>query len=539
MVNATGQIGLPPIQVSPLGYTGSPLNFVPITSAGRDPTTLDIGYPTGCEWTNTITLDVWKLLGFISGAADWVKMAAGSIPGGTVVSLSDTVGGGTKVFPDGTGNISLTGTAGQITVTSNPGTNNLNFSLTEGSIIHGLTPDAHTAPGTSPVIADNSGLVAISGNAVAAATIPVRTDSLAANTLTIEVQRTSTSAATNATQQGLASFNSAQFTADASGWVNLAGGSTPPILGVVVDAHTAPGTAVVVPSSGNITVTGAQVAPSAVGANVIRTDSLAANTYTIEIQQSGTAASKDTTKNGVAHFNSAEFTNDQGFISLVVPSPLSTVAIQTFTSSGTYTPTSGMKYCIIELVGGGGGGGGTTTTGVGEITTAGGGGAGGYARKLASAAAIGASQTVTIGAGGSAGAVGGGNGGAGGTTSLGTLCIATGGGGGFGGPSVAQNFSSAYGGTAGIGTTGDFLSRGSYGVNGTAGLNFASNGGAGGSSFFGGGGQGATTSGGPTNGDPGSNYGGGGGAGATGSGGQLQASGGAGSAGVIIVTEYI
>jgi len=318
MVNATGQIGLPPIQVSPLGYTGSPLNFVPITSGPRDPTTLDVGYPTGCEWTNTSSLDVWKLLGFISGAANWVKLSAGSSPGGTVVSLSDTVGGGTKVFPDGTGNISLTGTAGQITVTSNPGTNNLNLSLAGGgTAIDQIAVQVATGPGVTPVNADATGLITVNGATVAAHTTPLETHSRALNAYNIEVQRASTSAATNATQQGLASFSSAQFTADASGWVTLAGGSGPPVLGINVDANTGPGTDPVIPTSGIITVTGAQVAPATVGANVIRTDSLAANTYTIEVQQADTAAASDTTKNGVAHFNSANFSdNNSGFISL-------------------------------------------------------------------------------------------------------------------------------------------------------------------------------------------------------------------------------
>ena len=33
------------------------------------------------------------------------------------------------------------------------------------------------------------------------------------------------------------------------------------------------------------------------------------------------------------------------------------VVMQVFTSSGTYTPTAGMQYCIIQMVGGGGAGG--------------------------------------------------------------------------------------------------------------------------------------------------------------------------------------
>jgi hypothetical protein len=99
--------------------------------------------------------------------------------------------------------------------------------------------------------------------------------------------------------------------------ISLSGAGTA-IGSVAVDANTSPGTNPVVATSGGlITVTGAQVAPSGVGANVIRTDSLAASTMTIEIQQTATAASKDTTKNGVAHFNNAQFTNDQGFISIL------------------------------------------------------------------------------------------------------------------------------------------------------------------------------------------------------------------------------
>ena len=41
---------------------------------------------------------------------------------------------------------------------------------------------------------------------------------------------------------------------------------------------------------------------------------------------------------------------------------IGSVTAQTFTSSGTYTPTSGTKYAIIEMCGGGGGGGGSGST---------------------------------------------------------------------------------------------------------------------------------------------------------------------------------
>lgn len=82
---------------------------------------------------------------------------------------------------------------------------------------------------------------------------------------------------------------------------------------IIPDAGTSP---VVPDSAGEITVTGAQVATGTIGANVIRTDSLAANTYTIEIQQTASAAAQDTTLNGVSHFDSDAFTVSSGFVSL-------------------------------------------------------------------------------------------------------------------------------------------------------------------------------------------------------------------------------
>ena len=96
------------------------------------------------------------------------------------------------------------------------------------------------------------------------------------------------------------------------------------------------------------------------------------------------------------------------------------VVSQVFTGSGTYTPTTGMSYCIIECVGGGGGGGGAAG-GSGSAQVGGSGGGGGYARKYATAADIGASKAVTIGAAGAAGTAGNNAGGNGGDTSVGVL----------------------------------------------------------------------------------------------------------------------
>ncbi len=97
--------------------------------------------------------------------------------------------------------------------------------------------------------------------------------------------------------------------------ISLTGGGAA-IDEINVDAATAPGTDPVLPNaSGSIAVTGAQVASSGVGANVIRTNSLSANSYTIEVQQAGSAASSNTTLNGVAHFKSSQFSVSNGFVS--------------------------------------------------------------------------------------------------------------------------------------------------------------------------------------------------------------------------------
>lgn len=88
-----------------------------------------------------------------------------------------------------------------------------------------------------------------------------------------------------------------------------------------VDASTLPGTDPVVPNPGNdsITLTGAQVASATVGANVLRSFSGAANTVTMQIQQSGSNSTSNTALNGVAHFDSDDFTVTNGFVQLAAP----------------------------------------------------------------------------------------------------------------------------------------------------------------------------------------------------------------------------
>ena len=190
--------------------------------------------------------------------------------------------------------------------------------------------------GTTPIV-PTSGAITVNGATVAAGTHPVRTDGTGANTFAVEVQISQALAATDATKIGLSNFNSTYFTVDANGFVSLV--PTAVAGSFTVDAATAPGTNPVVPNgSGNITVTGGQVAAGTT-ANVIRTDSLAANTYTIQIQRSQAVASSTIGDNGVSHFNSAFFTVDSnGFVSLNGSAVGETI---TGNTGGALSPTSG------------------------------------------------------------------------------------------------------------------------------------------------------------------------------------------------------
>jgi hypothetical protein len=214
-----------------------------------------------------------------------------------------------------------------------------------------------------------------------------------------------------------------------------------------------------------------------------------------------------------------------------VTGAITTVVTQVFTTSGSYTPTSGMEYCIIECIGGGAGAGGCANTA--NLSIAGSGGAGSYSRILATDTTIGASQTVTIGAGGTGGLAGNNDGNAGDDTSVGTICIGKGGSAGAG-----SNNGFSAGGAGGVAGTGDITSVGANGAPGVAGnstANIITTNGGGNSVYGAGGAVHAALTGAGGNGD---NYGSGG-AGGSCFGSSGAAAGGAGSSGFVIITEYI
>jgi len=203
-------------------------------------------------------------------------------------------------------------------------------------------------------------------------------------------------------------------------------------------------------------------------------------------------------------------------------STLTSINMQVFTSSGTYTPTANLLFYIVEAVGGGGGGGGVAANSAGY------GSGGGAGACIKAQFAANGSQTVTIGAGGTGGANTGGTGGTGGTTSVGSLVSATGGSGGV------------YVVASGTATKG--LGGLSGGTEEDGELVFHKASGRGGSSSYGGAGRALcedlnTTS--TVAGNAGTGYGSGGGGAYKNNTSASGATGGAGSAGIVIITEFV
>jgi hypothetical protein len=286
----------------------------------RDPTVNDIAYPIGQFWINQSGKRLFYLQsqsnqvtasnpnGFLQ--SNWELISVDSV----LISLSDT--SNTPVFASSSSstppdNIQLVGGPG-ISVVSNPGSNLLTITNT------GTTSDFSPDTGTNPV--SGSTVVFTNTSILATGTLAnaIRSNGTDASTIAYQLQYAGSNAGSSAASKwGVAQFDSNQFNVS-SGFVQLAGGTTAPLLKITPDAHTPPGTSPVLPNgSGNITIEGGATFATGTRANPIRTNSLAANTIDLEIQLAGSNAGSSTANDfGVAQFDSNSFVVTNGFVTL-------------------------------------------------------------------------------------------------------------------------------------------------------------------------------------------------------------------------------
>jgi hypothetical protein len=211
-------------------------------------------------------------------------------------------------------------------------------------------------PSVPTLFTENTGTATPSGNnlnifgtIVAAGTHPLTTVG-SGSTVTIETQYAQAIAATNATNVGLAAFNSAQFTVDANGFVSITS-STP--LTFQEDSGTA------APAANVITFHGAIVAAGVQPLTTIGSGS----TVTIQTQYSQAAAATNAAHAGLSSFNSAFFTVDaNGFVSANGTGLAQTI---TGNSGGALSPTAGNWNILGAAVAAGS----TPVTTVGSVST--------------------------------------------------------------------------------------------------------------------------------------------------------------------------
>jgi hypothetical protein len=299
----------------------APVNMVFVN---RAPTVEDNNYEIGTEWENTVTFVFYKLLRItwntMTKHADaiWSIITPGS---GSATNLTDQVGA--QVVPDGSSNINVIGD-GTVMTSTKTGASQLTLAIT------GIVPVIHGGTGVNTIT--NHAIMIGQGTSPITTVGPLTNGQLAIG-----------STGSNPVAANLTSTGGSITITNGAGTINLetAGGSGA-ITQVGVDASTPPGTNPVVPTgAGLITVTGAQAAAGTI-ANAIRTNSLAANTYTVQIQRASAVVASDATKNGIAHFKNTDFAVDaNGFVSLTGGSG---GAVTTFTDdfAGSATPVAGV-----------------------------------------------------------------------------------------------------------------------------------------------------------------------------------------------------
>lgn len=311
-------------------------------SASRSPSSSDIQsnsgrFSIGQLWVNTQDGSSWQLVGF--STSNGIVSATWSLIGGSSSDVNTLSGDAGTASPIA-GDIQIAGGSG---ITTSAAGNIVTVALSGGSMaIDTVGVDTSTPPGTNPVLPNGSGTVTITGAQIAAGITPnvIRTDSTAANTITIDIQRSQAVALSTVGDNGVSHFNSAHFSVDADGFVSLTGGGQA-IDSIGVDSFVGPGTNPVLPdAAGLVSVSGGQIAAAST-ANAIRTQSIAANSYVVEIQRSKTEAATTVGSNGICHFSSAQFSVDaNGFVELA-GGGLAVDSIGVQTGTNPIAPTAG------------------------------------------------------------------------------------------------------------------------------------------------------------------------------------------------------
>lgn len=221
--------------------------------------------------------------------------------------------------------------------------------------------DSITGDDGSAVFPDGAGNFNFIGSVVANATNakPLYFDgTAAANTQTLELQVATAlgSAPADTNDAGICSFHSSQFSVDANGFVQLAGGS------VAVDSNTGDDSVAVFPDAvGNFNWIGQTVANATHAKPVYFKDSATANALDLDVQVGAavTGAPGDKNDAGLASFDDTVFTVDaDGYVSLATTGLATTITGDT---GGALSPVAN-NWNIL-------GGPGVTTTGSGATLT--------------------------------------------------------------------------------------------------------------------------------------------------------------------------